>query len=69
VSAATVTVRAYVDHDDHLMVEVHPCYPAEPARRATTAERAASQAACAEGWIETTISARTLARLEAQAEG
>lgn len=68
-SSPNATVRAYVDNDGHLMVEVHPCYPAEPARRATAAERAASHAAGDEGWIETTISARTLARLEAQAEG
>jgi len=50
-------------------VQVHPCYPAEYARRATKAERDASLAAGDEGWIETAISARTLARLEAQAEG
>lgn len=69
----TVTVRAYVDLSGDLMVEVHPCHPAERARRATKAECAASEAAGDEGWIETTISARTLARLEArlakQAEG
>ena len=63
------TVRAYVDNDNSLLVQVHPCYPAEYARRATKAERDASLAAGDEGWIETAISARTLARLEAQAEG
>jgi len=66
---ALVTVRAFVDHHGYLRVEVHPCYPAEYARRATRAERDASLAVGDEGWIETTISARTLARLESQAEG
>lgn len=71
--SATVTVRAYIDLSHDLMVEVHPCHPAERARRATKADCLASAAAGEEGWIETTISARTLARLEArlakQAEG
>ena len=64
-----VTVRAFVDHHGYLRVEVHPCYPTERARRATPSERAESRAASEEGWIEAQISARTLARLEAQAEG
>ena len=64
-----VTVRAYVDYHGDLRVEVHPCYPSERARRATPSERAESRAASEEGWIETTISARTLARLESRSEG
>lgn len=68
-SSPNVNVLAYVDHCGDLWVNVHPCYPAERARPATRAERIASAAAGDEGWIATTISARTLARLEAQAEG
>lgn len=62
-------VKAYVDLDGSLMVEVHPCYPAERARMATEAERRSSMRVGGEGWIQTLVSARTLARLEARAEG
>jgi hypothetical protein len=61
------TVRAYVSYDNTLMVDVGT--DNLPARAATKEERDASMAAGPEGWIETTISARTLARLQAQAEG
>lgn len=67
--SANVTVCAYVDGSGDLMVKVHPFYPAERARRATKAERAASEAAGDEGWIETAISERTMRRLDARVEG
>ena len=62
-------VQAYVDLDGSLMVQVHPCYPAERARMATPAEWRSSQQVGGEGWIETLVSERTMRRLDAQAEG
>lgn len=55
-SEPLVTVRAFVNLDDGLYVEVDPLHPAVWARNATSVEIQQSDEAGVEGWIETQIS-------------
>ena len=57
-------VPAYVDPDGSLMVQIHPMFPCERARKATRKERLLDAASGDEGWFLAEVSARTMAKLE-----